>query len=75
MHARAAGLAGTSSAELRLGAGATAADVKAELAAIHTRLAPLLPSCVLATDREYLRDGAPIGDATRLHLIPPVSGG
>lgn len=75
LHAGAAGLAGVTCAKLRLANAATAADAKAALAALHPALAPLLASCVLATDTEYLRDDARIGDALQLHLIPPVSGG
>jgi len=75
LHAGAAGLAGTQCVQLRLPASATAGDAKGALAALHPALAQLLPSCVIATDSEYLRDAAPLGGVGRLHLIPPVSGG
>jgi molybdopterin converting factor small subunit len=74
LHAHAADLAGASQARVDVAASATAADVKRALAALHPRLALLLPSSVLATDREYLSDRAAVGEGP-LHLIPPVSGG
>jgi molybdopterin synthase catalytic subunit len=74
LHAHAADLAGTSEAPVEVGASATVADVKRALAALHPRLGPLLPSSVLATDREYLSDRAAVAEDV-LHLIPPVSGG
>jgi molybdopterin converting factor small subunit len=74
LHAHAADLAGTSEAPVEVSASATAADVKRALAVLHPRLARLLPSSVLATDREYLSDRTPVAEE-RLHLIPPVSGG
>jgi len=75
LHAQAADLAGASQAGVEVGASATGADVKEALAALHPRLQGLLASSVLATDREYLSDGAAVGDEASLHLIPPVSGG
>jgi molybdopterin synthase catalytic subunit len=74
LHAHAADLAGTSEAPVEVAPSATAADVKRALAALHPRLARLLPSSVLATDREYLSDRSSVGEDV-LHLIPPVSGG
>lgn len=75
LHAQAASLASTEETRVELAAGATAADVKSALAGRHPELAKLLSSCVVATDEEYLRDAAPIGEAAALHLVPPVSGG
>lgn len=75
LHARAADLAGAREAELDLAPEATAADLKEELARSHPALEGLLRSCAVATDREYLADGAALGGAERYHLIPPVSGG
>lgn len=75
LHAHAADLAGSTRAGVEVPPSATAAEVKRALAALHPRLAGLLASCVLATEREYLADRAPVGQETTLHLIPPVSGG
>ena len=75
LHAHAADLAGKAHAGVEVAPEATVAEVKQALGALHPRLEGLLASSVLATDREYLSDRAPVGDETSLHLIPPVSGG
>lgn len=75
LHAQAADLAGVSEAGVPATAGTTGADVKRSLAGRFPRLAGLLASSVLATDREYLLDEADVAGLDRLHLIPPVSGG
>jgi molybdopterin converting factor small subunit len=75
LHARAVDLAGRREARVRVGPAATCADLKAALAGSHPELAALLGSSAVATDREYLADGAPLGRGDRFHLIPPVSGG
>jgi molybdopterin converting factor small subunit len=74
-HAQAVSLAGARETGLEVAPWATCREVKAALAAAHPELERLLPSSVLATEAEYLADAAPLGDATTLHLIPPVSGG
>ena len=75
LHANAADLAGAAQCGVEVSPTATGADVKRALAVVHPRLEGLLASSVLATDREYLSDRAEIGNESRLHLIPPVSGG
>ena len=75
LHAQAADLAGTRESGADLAVGATCADVKRALAERHPRLERLVASSVLASDSEYLTDGAPVTDGASLHLIPPVSGG
>ena len=75
LHARAGELAGTREVRVTLAADARCGDLKRELGVQHPPLAGLVPSCALATDREFLADSAPIGDAAFLHLVPPVSGG
>lgn len=75
LHAQAADLAGAREARPELDAAATCRDVKRALARLHPGLAPLVPSCALATDAEYLPDGAAVDDGAVLHLVPPVSGG
>ena len=73
LHARAADLAGTGECAVEVADGASCADVKDALAASAPALAGLLASSVLATDSEYLHDSSPAD--SRLHFIPPVSGG
>ncbi|MDP6460234.1 MAG: MoaD/ThiS family protein [Gemmatimonadota bacterium] len=75
LHAHAADLAGVREIRAPGGAGDTAKDVKDALARVCPPLAPLLPSCVLATDSEYLPDSGVVEGDRTLHLIPPVSGG
>lgn len=75
LHAQAADLAGARTAGVDVAMEATCADVKRVLADHVPLLATLIGSSALATDREYLADHALIGAETKLHLIPPVSGG
>ena len=75
LHAQAADLAGERQVVVGVGAGATPADLKEALAAAHPCLASLLGSSAVATDREYLSEGAPLGSDERFHIVPPVSGG
>jgi hypothetical protein len=76
LHAQAADLAGLTETGVEVSAAATPAELKRALAREHPRLAPLLPSSVIATEREYLADEAELDEREeRLHLIPPVSGG
>jgi molybdopterin converting factor small subunit len=75
LHARAGELAGARVAALELPAAATCADLKAALARAHPALGGLLAACAVATERDYLAEGASLGDGDRFHLIPPVSGG
>ena len=75
LHARAAEMAGERECRVELPVAACGGDVKDEVARRHPALAPLLPSCAIATDAEYLHDEARVGEARVLHVIPPVSGG
>jgi hypothetical protein len=75
LHARSGELAGTGSIHLTVAQDATAADVKRALASRVPALGALLSSSALATEHEYLSDGAPIGPGSAFHLVPPVSGG
>ncbi len=75
LHAQAADMAGCRHVEVDLGAGATGADAKRALGDRHPALGELLAVSALATDHEYVRDTARVGDVDSLHLVPPVSGG
>lgn len=75
LHAQARELAGARASDLDLEADATSADLKDALAERHPSLAALIGPCVVATDSEYLIDGAMLGAGSSFHLIPPVSGG
>ena len=75
LHARARDLAGRTAAEVAAADGATGADLKRSLGEAHPELREMLGVSAIATDEEYLADGAPLGPGLRFHLIPPVSGG
>lgn len=55
--------------------GATGADVRSRLAALHPEHAALLGSCRLAVGTNFVDDAAPVAAASEIVLIPPVSGG
>lgn len=73
-HAQAADLVGAAETAVRIDDAATCGDLKRALVVQHPELKGLAAVSALATDREYLADGAPVRDRS-LHLIPPVSGG
>ncbi|NNE43409.1 MAG: hypothetical protein HKN12_04315 [Gemmatimonadetes bacterium] len=75
LHARAMDLAGSRHAEVRIPDGATSAELKASLGEAYPGLREMLGVSVIATDEEYLAEGAGLGPGDRFHLIPPVSGG
>jgi MoaE-MoaD fusion protein len=54
---------------------ATVADLRAQLAADHPRLAPLLPRVNVAVDLEVAPDSQPLAGATEVAVLPPVAGG
>ena len=75
LHAQAVDLVRAREVRVSVNDGAAIGDVREELARRHPELRELLRIAVLANDREYLQDAAPVGGEKRLHLIPPVSGG
>jgi molybdopterin converting factor subunit 1 len=54
---------------------ATVRALKARLAELHPRLAPLLPRCRIAVDQSFAGDDDPVPDGAEVAVIPPVSGG
>jgi molybdopterin converting factor small subunit len=56
-------------------AGATAADLKAAVAAASPALAPLLPRVRVAASLAFVPDSYVFETAEEVALIPPVSGG
>jgi molybdopterin converting factor small subunit len=75
MHAQAKELVGAADVRVPVLPDASVGDIRRELAQRHPALRELLRVAVIANDREYLQDAAPVGDQRRFHLIPPVSGG
>ena len=55
--------------------GARVRDLRATLAARYPALAPLLPSCRVAVNQEFVGDDAELPAGAEVALIPPVSGG
>ncbi len=74
-HAQAVDLVGARDTALQMDENATCGDVKRALVARHPELEGLAPISALASEREYLADGARIHGQSALHFIPPVSGG
>lgn len=75
LHAQARDIAGCGSADVSVPEDATGRQLKASLEAAYPDLREMLSVSALATDEEYLADGAALGGGSRFHLIPPVSGG
>jgi molybdopterin converting factor subunit 1 len=60
---------------LELPEGVTASELLRLVAADHPRLQPLLPSLLLAVNREYVEATRVLKDGDEVAFIPPVSGG
>lgn len=75
MFALARERAGAAQVEVVMAAPATVGDLRAALAAGFPGLAPLCAGALIAVDEEYAGDETPISAASRIALIPPVSGG
>ena len=75
LFAAARDLAGAESAAVELPAGATVADLRAELARRFPALASLLAKSAVAVNHDFADDTHVIGPADEVAVIPPVSGG
>jgi molybdopterin converting factor subunit 1 len=75
LFAAARDLAGTDSVALELPAGATAADLRAELARRVPSLAKLLAKSAVAVNHDFAENGHILNSADEVAVIPPVSGG
>lgn len=75
MFALARERAGAAAVEVAMAAPATVGDLRSALAAGFPGLAPLCAGALIAVDEEYAGDETPISAASRIALIPPVSGG
>jgi molybdenum cofactor cytidylyltransferase len=67
--------AGRPEIEVELTAPATVGDLREVLRADIPQLGPLCTGAMVSVDEEYASDQTPITPASRLALIPPVSGG
>jgi molybdenum cofactor cytidylyltransferase len=67
--------AGRTEVEVRLTRPATVGDLREALQAGIPQLGPLCAGAMIAVDEEYAPDETPVSPASRIALIPPVSGG
>jgi molybdopterin converting factor subunit 1 len=75
LFARARDLAGSDHLAVELPAGATVADLRRRLVALHPKLGELASRCAVAVNAELADDGQVLSDAAEIGLLPPVSGG
>lgn len=68
-------IAGSSTAEVELPAGARAADVWERLRAEHRELADYRQPPMVAVNEEYVEPDQVLRDGDELAFIPPVAGG
>jgi molybdenum cofactor cytidylyltransferase len=67
--------AGRPDVEVELAHPATVGDLRKALAARVPQVGPLCAGAMISVDEEYASDDIPVTEASRLALIPPVSGG
>ena len=75
LFAAARDLAGADSLALDLPAGATVADLRAELARRVPALAKLLAKSAVAVNHDFVEDDRVLAPGDEVAIIPPVSGG
>jgi molybdopterin converting factor subunit 1 len=75
LFARARDLAGTDIVKVNLAPGASAADLRRQLAVDCPALKNLLEHCALAVNGEFAADQLPLPERAEVALLPPVSGG
>jgi molybdopterin converting factor subunit 1 len=75
LFARARDLVGADAVAVELPPGATASDLRRELAKRHPKLAGLLERSALAVDNEFADDVQPLPEGAEVAVLPPVSGG
>jgi molybdopterin converting factor subunit 1 len=75
LFARARDLGETNQVALDLADGATVADLRQRLVALHPKLAELEAKCAVAVDAEFANDEHILTEGAEIALLPPVSGG
>jgi molybdopterin converting factor subunit 1 len=75
LFARAKDLAGTDLITVDVPEGATVADLRRRLAALHPALAGLLQRSALAVNDEFADEAMTLPPRAEVALLPPVSGG
>jgi MoaE-MoaD fusion protein len=67
--------AGSSSVSIELPEDVTVSALLDRLAAVQPKLAPALPTCLVAVNQEFAFGSTPIRSGDEVALFPPVSGG
>jgi molybdopterin converting factor subunit 1 len=75
LFARARDLGGADNVAVDLPSGATVADLRRRLVALHPKLADLAGKCAVAVGAEFADDNATVKEGVEIALLPPVSGG
>ncbi len=75
MFARARDLAGKECLQLELPSPPNVGELRRQLAIRCPALAALLPRCAIAVNDEFAGDDVLISGASRIAVLPPVSGG
>ena len=75
LFAAAKELAGAETVELQLDDNATVATLRQQLVEQVPALKELVARSFVALDHQFANDGASVGAAKEIGLIPPVSGG
>jgi len=53
----------------------TVQDVLNQVVKAHPAVAPMLPSCAISLNEEYVEHSQPVSNGDTIGIIPPVSGG
>lgn len=75
LFAGARDLGGADHAIVDLPDGATVADLRRRLVALHPKLADLEKKCAVAVDAEFANNDRLLTEGAEIALLPPVSGG
>jgi molybdopterin converting factor subunit 1 len=75
LFARARDLGGAGRVTVDLPDGATVADLRSRLVALHPQLADLEAKCAVAVDAEFVGNDWVLTEGVEIALLPPVSGG
>jgi molybdopterin converting factor subunit 1 len=67
--------AGRDELAIELRDGATIADLRQAIAAVHPALSTILPRSMWAVDTAYANDDTLLSEKSEVAMIPPVSGG
>jgi molybdopterin converting factor subunit 1 len=75
LFARARDLGGADQLVVDVPDGATVAELRRRLVALHPKLTDLMAKCAVAADAEFVGDDWVLTEGAEIALLPPVSGG